>query len=138
MPDFAGGRFPVADTCDGGDHPPTVTWGQVPAGAAELYLDLYDPDAGGFSHWVVVAIPTAAMGLPPLPGGARSGVNGFGTAGYRGPCPPRAQDHHYVLEVGAVDRPLALPAQPRRSDLRHALAAVRVVALGTATATYRR
>lgn len=130
--------MPVADTCDGGDHPPTITWGPVPAGAAELYLDLYDPDAGGFSHWLVVAIPVAAMGLPPLPGGARAGLNGFGRSGYGGPCPPRGQTHRYVLEVGAVAQPLALPAAPRRGDLESALAGVQVLARGRASATYGR
>ena len=138
MPDFAGGRVPVADTCDGGDHPPSVTWGPVPAGTAELYLDLYDPDAGGFSHWLVVAIPVAAMGLPPLPGGARPGLNGFGHAGYGGPCPPRGQTHHYVLEVGAVARPLVLPVAPHRADLRRELERAGVVALGRVTVSYGR
>ena len=66
-----------------------------------------DPDApgGNFTHWRLFAIPasTRALRAGEAPLGARAGRNGFGTLGYRGPCPPAGRAHHYVITVSAIE-----------------------------------
>ncbi len=117
MPDFKTGRIPVADTCDGGDHAPLVTWSLLPRGTEEVVVDFFDPDAGNFAHWLVYGIPAAALGLPPLPGGAREGRNGFGRSGYGGPGPPRGSTHRYQLRVMVVAQPPDLAGGATRAAL---------------------
>jgi len=95
-PAFAGGgTIPTEFTCDGANTAPPLRWTAPPAGTDHLRLDVVDPDAPGgtFVHWRVASIPASATAVPP------------GTAGYRGPCPPRgAAPHHYVFTLSAVDR----------------------------------
>jgi phosphatidylethanolamine-binding protein (PEBP) family uncharacterized protein len=58
-----------------------------------------------------------------VPAGAVQGQNGFGRAGYGGPCPPRgAPAHHYVITVSAIS----------------ATAGGSVLATGTLVGTYAR
>lgn len=138
VPDFKSGRVPVADTCDGGDHAPVMTWGPLPNGTEEVFVDFFDPDAGNFSHWLVFAIPAAALGIPPLPGGARQGRNGFGHPGYGGPCPPHGSTHHYQVRVVALADPLGLAEGATRAELYRALEGKHELAAATLTATYGR
>ena len=106
-----GEAIPKQYTCDGADQALPVAWSGIPAGTAELALVMDDPDARGFVHWLVVGIPPTAAGLDgaALPAGAREGKNGFGRAGYGGPCPPSGT-HHYVITLYALSAPLSLPA----------------------------
>ncbi len=71
-----------------------------------------DPDAPGgtFHHGAAWNIPPGASGLPAgfsrnPAAGVRQARNDFGTAGYRGPCPPRGAAHHYRIELYALSRP---------------------------------
>jgi len=124
-PAFApGGQIPRAYTCDGRDISPPLRWGTAPRGTTELTLRMEDPDAPGgtFTHWSVDGIsPTAtAVAAGQTPRGGRPGRNGFGTLGYRGPCPPRGDPpHHYVIRISA-------------------LAGRRLLAAGTLVGTYAR
>jgi Raf kinase inhibitor-like YbhB/YbcL family protein len=120
----AGGAIPRRYTCDGRDFSPPLRWSGVPAAARSLDLQMRDPDApgGNFIHWMVTGIPPTLHGLAPrrVPPGAVQGRNSFGSAGYRGPCPPPGDPaHHYVITVTA-------------------LAGTTVLATGTLTATYAR
>lgn len=105
----AGGTIPRAYTCDGADTPPPLRWSGVPSHAQSLTLVMRDPDApgGDFIHWSVTRIPATVThigGGASLPPDAIAGRNGFGSAGYRGPCPPQgAKPHHYVITVTAYD-----------------------------------
>lgn len=99
----AGGTIPPAYTCEGADTPLPLRWSGVPKQAHELVLVMRDPDApgGNFVHWAVAGIPPAATGLPAS--GTIEGRNGYGTVGYRGPCPPRgARPHSYVITLSAL------------------------------------
>lgn len=136
-PEFASGSIPAALTCDGGDHPPSVAWTEPPPPAVEVELDLFDPDAGNFSHWLVTGIPSTVTSVPPLPPQAAEGVNDFGRSGYAGPCPPRGSRHRYVLRVTAAARALGLRPGARRADLYRALAGHEVAA-GEVRAAYSR
>jgi Raf kinase inhibitor-like YbhB/YbcL family protein len=106
----AGGPIPRAYTCDGADLPVPVRWSGVPASATSLSLVMRDIDApgGNFIHWRVERIPptvTHIGGGASLPLDAVAGRNSFGSAGYRGPCPPRGDHpHHYVVTLIALNR----------------------------------
>lgn len=75
-----------------------------------------DTDAPfGFVHWLVYNIPVdtrdLAEGASPtkLPPGAAEGINGYGSKGYLGQCPP-AGKHHYFFRLYALDMNPNLPA----------------------------
>jgi hypothetical protein len=101
-----------------------LRWTGVPAQATSLTLTIDDINAPGgqFIHWEMQGIPASVTSLKTgeVPRGVTQGVNGFGTRGYRGPCPPRGDPpHHYVITV------LALRAHDS-------------IAAGTLTGTYGR
>ncbi len=145
-----GGRIPQrsaarheAQGCDGGDLSPAVTWSGVPDATRSLVLTVFDTDARrgrGLWHWIVADLPPTVPGLPegagrtaPLPAGARLLATDLGDGAYDGPCPPRGETHHYVLELRALDI-ARLPADATRSELatlfrRHVLAKASLTAL---------
>jgi len=107
-----GRLMPVRYTCLGEDISPVISWVQVPNGTQSIAVIVEDPDAPGgvFTHWLVYCIPAKqtelAEGIPKekeVAGGIRQGRNDFGTAGYRGPCPPEGSSHRYILRVYALD-----------------------------------
>ena len=102
----AGGTLPRQYTCDGQDVSPPLRWSGVPPGTRTLALVMRDPDApgGNFIHWRVTGIAptTTAVAAGRLPAGVIQGRNDFGTVGYRGPCPPRGERHHYVITLTAI------------------------------------
>jgi Raf kinase inhibitor-like YbhB/YbcL family protein len=107
---FAEGQ-PIPDlySCKGEDLSPPLEWSSVPAAAAELAIVVRDRDAGGFVHWVISGIPSSVTGLAPgaIPEEAVEGLNSFGEAGWRGPCPPSGT-HTYELRLHILSEPLGL------------------------------
>lgn len=104
----------VYGECGGANRTPRLRWSGVPARARSLVLTVHDPDAprpGGWTHWLVYAIPpgTTSLGAA-LPPGATAGRNDFGATGYGGPCPPPGPPHHYVFRLDALDTRLPLSA----------------------------
>jgi Raf kinase inhibitor-like YbhB/YbcL family protein len=101
----AGGAIPPRFTCQGQDISPPLSWSGVPRATRELELVMRDPDApgGNFIHWQLAGIPasTRSLAAGQIPQGAKAGRNGFGTMGYRGPCPPAGPAHHYLITVSA-------------------------------------
>ena len=99
----AGGSIPPRFTCQGEDVSPPLRFSHLPHGAGELDLVMRDPDApcGNYIHWELTGIPpsTPALAVGQVPAGAKAGRNGFGTTGYRGPCPPAGPAHRYVITV---------------------------------------
>ncbi len=125
-----GGTIPRDHTCDGADRSPPLSWSGVPAGTAVFALICDDPDApvGTWDHWVIWDIPGDLTGLPEgvapldtLPDGARQGRNGWGTNGYRGPCPPRGKPHRYFFRLYALDASPGLRAGATKGQLLHAM-----------------
>jgi Raf kinase inhibitor-like YbhB/YbcL family protein len=124
---FADGNpIPAEFTCDGTDVSPELKWASVPAGTKSLALICDDPDApsGTFVHWVIYAIPPGENQLPKavpsnatLASGARQGKNGFGTTGYRGPCPPRGGPHRYFFRLYALDATVDAPPGASRAQI---------------------
>ena len=101
----AGAPIPPRFTCQGQDVSPPLEWSGVPGGTRRLDLVMRDPDApgGNFVHWQLTGLrpSTRALGAGETPPGAAIGRNGFGTIGYRGPCPPPGPAHHYVITLTA-------------------------------------
>jgi Raf kinase inhibitor-like YbhB/YbcL family protein len=111
-PAFASGAtIPARFTCAGADVSPPLTWSVAPAGTGSLAVVMVDLDTSPrFVHWALAGLPPQARSLAAgaHPAGGVAGRNGFGTTGYRGPCPPPgAGPHRYELAV------YALPSRPR-------------------------
>ena len=136
-----GGRIPREHTCEGGDRPPELHWSGVPSAVVELALTCEDPDAPGgtFVHWVAWGIDSSSGRLTSgdIPG-IRHGRNGFGNAGYGGPCPPPGHGlHHYEFTLYALDQPLDLEPGAMIEQLRSAIDD-HVRATATLMGTYER
>ena len=117
----------------------------MPGGTQSLVVVVADPDAPGgmFYHWVAWDIPPGATGLQAgfgrnPPPGVRQARNGFGTAGYRGPCPPRGSTHHYQIASYALSRPTLDVLQGASATDVIRAASPYVIARAELTGTYRR
>jgi Raf kinase inhibitor-like YbhB/YbcL family protein len=136
----AGDPIPARHTCEGEDLSPPLTWSGLPDGTASLALVCHDPDApsGTFVHWVAWGIDPTAGGLSEGEAAPREGSNGFGSAGYRGPCPPPGHGpHRYFFRL------YALSAEPRvepGADREALVRAIDGLVVGTAelVGTYER
>lgn len=120
-----GAPIPTRFTCAGPDLSPPLQWKGVPQGTQGLVLLVHDPDApgGDFVHWMA-GLPAREGSLPQGVGqdpGLVQGLNDFGTAGYRGPCPPPGKPHRYVFELVALDRAPSLRPGFTRAELQAAL-----------------
>lgn len=137
----AGGAIPRELTCDGANGSPPLAWTGVPAGTAALVLLVDDPDAGDFTHWIVLDLPGSDGSLPgglaPSVPSPRQGTNDFGKVGWGGPCPPSGT-HHYRFTLTALGAPLRLGDHLRGDVVRGALAKATVLGTATLTGTYRR
>jgi Raf kinase inhibitor-like YbhB/YbcL family protein len=135
--DFAdGSKIPAKFTCAAGQTSPSpaISWSNAPAGTQSFVLILHDPDpvVGGSStdvlHWAIFDIPGSATSLPEgvakgdQSDGAKQIKNIAGANGYLGPCPPPGHgDHHYTLELFALNAKLGLPDSTSRADLMKAM-----------------
>jgi Raf kinase inhibitor-like YbhB/YbcL family protein len=145
-----GGEIPSTHTCEGKDVSPPLAWSGTPPGTRSLALIVDDPDAPDpkapkmtWVHWVIYNLPPDTRRLPQdvpnrqtLPSGAVQGVNGAGTVGYMGPCPPSGT-HRYVFRVYALDTQLDLGGSATKEDLVSAMEG-HVLAEGHLMGTYRR
>lgn len=144
--DAGGGTIATRFTCDGEDVSPALSWRNVPGGTRELVLVVEDPDAGGFTHWLVFGLSPAVDALPEsvpddskleTPGPLRQGRNDFDEIGYDGPCPPEGETHRYAFRLLAIDRELGLEPGSDRDALEDSIAD-HVVAEAAAAASYGR
>jgi len=135
-----GGTIPRRFTCDGANVSPPLAFPQVPEGARELALVVYDPDADNFVHWSLVSMSreTALISAGRVPPGAVQTKNSFGDEKYGGPCPPEGDNpHRYVFALYALSKPLDLDAGASPEDVRKAIADA-ATGRGTLTASYGR
>ena len=135
MPWASGGAIPAQFTCKGADVSPAIGWSALPEGTVEIGIVVTDLDASDFVHWVVAALDPAVGQVPQngVPEDAVQSRNDFGTAGYKGPCPPSGT-HSYAITLYALGQPsqLADGGDPREAITKleqNALASN--VALGT-------
>jgi Raf kinase inhibitor-like YbhB/YbcL family protein len=121
------GPIPIDFTCDGADRSPPITWSAAPPGTKSIAVLVDDPDAPGgtFVHWVAFNLPATLVSLPESTDAASvggvSGTNGFGRAGYAGPCPPRREAHRYSFRVLALDAPIDARAGASRGAVDAAM-----------------
>ncbi|MBA7619454.1 hypothetical protein ES703_26793 [subsurface metagenome] len=140
-----GGTIPTEHTCDGQDISPALSWSGAPEGTQSFTLIVDDPDSpsGDFTHWIifnisadtstlVASISTAALSVI-----LWQGENDFGSIGYRGPCPPSGQTHHYRFTVYALDVTLELDAGATRAQVLNAMQG-HLLAQGELIAIYQR
>jgi Raf kinase inhibitor-like YbhB/YbcL family protein len=116
--------IPRRHTCEGEDVSPPLRWTNVPDGTRALALVVDDPDAPGgvFTHWVAWGLDPAAAELGEGESAPSEGRNDFGTAGYRGPCPPPGHGpHRYHFSLYALDAEPGLRAGARKTDLQQAI-----------------
>jgi Raf kinase inhibitor-like YbhB/YbcL family protein len=139
-----GEDIPNAYTCDGDDASPPLSWFGVPDDAETIAVEMLDPDAGGFVHWIIYDIPARSGGLTAnmpqgevLDDGSRQAINAFGEAGYGGPCPPPGEQHEYVFRLYALDAELGDDISASARTVQDALTE-HTVALSELTGTYGR
>jgi Raf kinase inhibitor-like YbhB/YbcL family protein len=121
-----GGPIPARYTCDGENIPPTLAWGEPPAGTISYILIVEDPDApnGTWIHWIVynLAPETRTVDALTRPGVRVNdmvvlfGKNSWGEQAYGGPCPPSGT-HHYVFQLYALDILLGPQDKDTKNDL---------------------
>jgi Raf kinase inhibitor-like YbhB/YbcL family protein len=138
---FAEGEaIPARYSCEGDDVSPPLEWRGEPAATRSLALIVDDPDApvGVFVHWLAWGIDPRRGALAEGESGAVEGTNGFGTIGYRGPCPPPGHGpHRYFFRIYAVDGELDVAPGAEREALERTMEG-RIVAEATLIGTYER
>ena len=132
-----GGLIPVVYTCSGNNISPELSITEVPKEAKTLAVIMYDPDApgGNFDHWVSFDITPAGKIKEDAEPGVK-GLNGKGTIGYTGPCPPSGT-HHYHFKVYALDSNLNLKEGASRKMVEDAMAG-HIIASGVITGLYKK
>ena len=126
-PDFTdGGPIPARYTCDGENIPPTLAWGEPPAGTLSFVLIVDDPDGalGTWTHWIVYNLPAETRTVDTLtrPGvlinnvAILFGENSWGNQVYNGPCPPSGT-HHYIFQLYALDIMIGPKDKASRNEL---------------------
>jgi len=141
---YAGGTLCGKDS-RGGNVSPPLAWINPPAGTKSFAVVMIDPDGRrglGSVHWLAYNIPASRTALQegeggdPPPADVTPGKNSRGTPGYTGPCgPPADAQHHYVVDVLALD--LAPGALPSGLDRDHLFAALSGHSLGPASLVVR-
>jgi Raf kinase inhibitor-like YbhB/YbcL family protein len=135
-PAFAdGGAIPVRFTCEGADEAPVVEWSGG-SGTGGMVLEMTDPDAHGFVHWLVYGFGGASGRVGGNIDLGQEGRNDFGTDGYRGPCPPHGDaPHRYVITLYEFE---AVPSPVTEGERPDEVLGGDPIAEGTLTGTYAR
>lgn len=109
-------------TCKGANVAPALSWSAAPKGTQEIAITMIDQDAA-FDHWTMAGIAPTVTGLAEnqAPQGAVAALNGAGTAGYTGPCPPSLTTHTYRITVHYLNRALLLTSGGAAADMRAAI-----------------
>lgn len=132
--------IPGRHSCEGEDVSPPLRWSNLPDGTRSLALVVDDPDAPGgvFTHWLAWGLDPAAEGLGEGESAPSEGLNGFGTSGYRGPCPPPGHGRHrYVFRLYALDEGPELADGAAKAELEEAIAG-HVLTTAELVGTYER
>jgi Raf kinase inhibitor-like YbhB/YbcL family protein len=142
----AGQAIPARYTCHGANVSPALSWDALPSGTKSLALLAIDQDSlfGGYVHWVLYNLPPQPNAVPEdlphqetLSNGTRQGLNGNGSPGYTGPCPPGKSAHHYLFTLYALNDTLTAPAGASKTEILKAMRG-HVLAAGKLTGIYQR
>jgi phosphatidylethanolamine-binding protein (PEBP) family uncharacterized protein len=143
------GQLPAANTCDGKNISPPLTWGTVPAAIQELALYAldYTPTPTGHNlpgvEWVMAGVKPALhhINAGEIPRGAFVLFTGNGKHNYS-ICPSKGQSQHYEFTLYAI--PPGVNVTPGLSgialltNLTNNTPGFQSPAIGTITATYTR
>jgi Raf kinase inhibitor-like YbhB/YbcL family protein len=132
-------QIPRKFSCDGSEVSPPLSWSGAPDGTRSFALIVEDPDAGGFVHWAVAAIPAETQRLDEDASGSDElieGRNSFGKMGWGGPCPPSGE-HRYVFTLYALSEESTLEEGFDADALREAMSG-KVLAQGELIGRYSR
>lgn len=125
-----GAPIPVKYTQAGEQVSPALNWTNVPEGTQSFVLHMRDPDVARNRgtedqvHWLVWNIPGTSTGFPEnVPKGEQlqDGSRQISASGavYRGPgAPATGPQHHYTIELYALDTKIDLPAGTDAWDTR--------------------
>lgn len=110
--------IPSKYTGNGANVNPPLAIGDIPDGTVTLVLIVDDPDAGGWTHWVVYDIDPSVHFIDEntVPEGAVQGTTSFGKQGYGGPCPPSGV-HRYFFKIYALDDVVNLPVTATKEEV---------------------
>ena len=120
-----GSKIPADHACEGDDVSPQLHWDGEPKGTVTFALIMEDPDAPGgtFTHWMVYNLPPDCHSLEKIipieknmDNGAIQSKNDFGKIGYRGPCPPKGEEHRYFFRIFALKKKLTPESIHTRED----------------------
>jgi Raf kinase inhibitor-like YbhB/YbcL family protein len=130
-----GDTIPAKFSCDGIDVNPQLAWTNPPEGTQSFAIIVDDPDAlAAFGliwvHWNAYNIPAdisaiaegASSHVADMPLGSVEGTSDFGSAKYRGPCPPsgRHQYHFAVYALSAATITMTTPSTRGEFETDHA------------------
>lgn len=101
----------AANTCEGKNVSPAISWGKVPPGTAELAIfavNVQPVDGQLEFDWAVAGIDPSLTGLKAgeVPAGAVLGRNGSGGNGYS-LCPNGEKPETYIFSVYAITKGLS-------------------------------
>lgn len=141
--------IPNQYTCDGIDINPQLGWENAPAGTKSFTVIVDDPDAFAmfglvWVHWNIYNISAAATELAEgasthadkLPAGSIETASDFGSAKYRGPCPPSGR-HHYIFQIYALNKETISFAGPLTRSEFEAAFAENIIGKAAATGNFR-
>lgn len=134
----SGGPLPQEYGCAGAGGSPPLRWTTPPRGTRSLALSVVDSDANGFVHWLAWGISPGSRGLAAGRHAAREGTDDYGWVGWGAPCPPMRKTHHYVFDLYALRRPLALGTGSNGRAFFRALEAARPIARARLVTTFVR
>ncbi len=126
-------------TCDGLNVNPPLSWPAAPTDTVEIAITLGDEQLPTFIHWAVAGLDPSVTSVAEatLPDGAIEGVNGNGTTGYTGPCPPKGTIHTYQLTVHYLGSQIELAEGAAGADMLSAIQS-NTIASAVTTGTYTR
>lgn len=119
--------IPVDYTCEGKNISPALEWKNVPDKTQSFVLIFSDPDASGqtFYHWILYNIPANITkldeGITTLPAGTQTGKNSAGETQYKGPCPPKGEQHRYIFTLYALNTTLAVDKNADANTILNAM-----------------
>ena len=123
-------EFPLENTCEGGNKSPALHIRGLKAESLAVWVtNPYIRTCCSFTPWLIWNLPpvkTIPEGIPPgpevgIPLSCRQGMNGYGMAGYSGPCPPPGETHRYQFRVYGLDSVLDLKGGASLSALIDAM-----------------
>lgn len=133
-----GGPIGAPYTCTGAGVAPALSWPAAPTATVEIAITMVDEQQPSFQHWNMagLAADRTSLAQGEIPAGSFQGLNGNGSIGYAGPCPPAGETHTYVIAVHYLSAQVELGNGAAGADLRLAIEAA-TTATAQVTGTFK-